>query len=405
MSTSQNQAPAPPPPQPQTNGGIAVVMSKPIGSIATLKTLLDKNEQTISAVLPRQVKPQHLIKMCLLAVSRQPLLLKCLADSIYKSILTAAELGLVVGGAIPEAHLVPFWNTKREAYECQLIPDYRGLIKLARNSDDLKFIEARLVREGDDFDFCFTEAGLKLTHKPKAPSTAPTLGAYALAHSRSEGGPQFDYMDVAELTRIKERSKARNKAGDLVGPWVTDEGEMQRKTVVKRLCKYLPMSVELATAIDLDNREYIDIAAESLSAETEEAGSRAEKLAKDLAAKRAPQTTEPQPVGQEPPPTNGQSTDGQAGRTPTDEQRNTAESAENTGASEQPNEYDQQRATITDFVSAFEELNLKGKVGDFIELEAGRGIRTVGKIPDDKLPNVRARLEAEYAKVKGGKKK
>lgn len=393
--------------QSEPNG--AVGMSRPIGSVVTLKTLLDKNEQTISAVLPKQLKVQHLIKMALLAVSRQPLLLKCVADSIYKSILTAAELGLVVGGAIPEAHLVPFWNNNREAYEAQLIPDYRGLIKLARNSEDLKFIEARIVRQGDEFDYAFTESGLKLTHKPKASSTAPTLGAYALAHSRSEGGPQFDYMDIAELNRIKSRSKARNKQGELVGPWVTDEGEMQRKTVVKRLCKYLPLSVELATAIDLDNREYIDIDAASLPSETQQAGSRAEALADKLDAQRAAATHDSKTSGDERSESQSEgipSKGSEAGAAENEEAGRPAEEAAPSGEPDtSTGEYDAQRAKVTELLEAFDHLNLRGKALDFVELEAGSGVRSVTKIPDEKLPNVSARLEAEYKKAKGTKKK
>jgi len=69
----------------------------------------------------------------------------------------------------------------------------------------------------------------------------------------------------------------------------------------------------------------------------------------------------------------------------------------------QPNTYEQQRSKVVDLLAGFEELGLKGKALDFIELEAGT--RALGKIEEAKLPNVIGRLEAEYKKAKGTKKR
>jgi hypothetical protein len=54
-------------------------------------------------------------------------------------------------------------------------------------------------------------------------------------------------MTKAEVDAIRKRSRAGSS-----GPWVTDYAEMARKTVVRRLAKYLPLSVELADAIVAD---------------------------------------------------------------------------------------------------------------------------------------------------------
>ena len=63
------------------------------------------------------------------------------------------------------------------------------------------------------------------------------------------GAPQFEWMSLEQLEAIHQRSKAKD-----FGPWNTDTEEMYRKTVVRRASKYLPMSVELAQAIELLNR-------------------------------------------------------------------------------------------------------------------------------------------------------
>jgi recombination protein RecT len=53
-----------------------------------------------------------------------------------------------------------------------------------------------------------------------------------------------------EVDAIKKRSKASQ-----YGPWVSDYPEMARKTVVRRLSKYLPMSVDLAKAFDHEDAQ------------------------------------------------------------------------------------------------------------------------------------------------------
>jgi len=52
-----------------------------------------------------------------------------------------------------------------------------------------------------------------------------------------------------QVEEIRKRSKASSD-----GPWVTDWDEMAKKTVLRRLCKLLPASIELQTAVSLDER-------------------------------------------------------------------------------------------------------------------------------------------------------
>ena len=56
-------------------------------------------------------------------------------------------------------------------------------------------------------------------------------------------------MSRAEVAAIEAKSKARG------GPWSDPAfwSEMARKTITKRLAKYLPISTELAEAIAIDN--------------------------------------------------------------------------------------------------------------------------------------------------------
>lgn len=75
-----------------------------------------------------------------------------------------SKLGLDCVGTLGQGYLVPYYNSKIKAYECQFIAGYQGLIELARRSGNIARIESRVVYEKDAFE---VEYGLnqKLVHQ------------------------------------------------------------------------------------------------------------------------------------------------------------------------------------------------------------------------------------------------
>jgi hypothetical protein len=72
------------------------------------------------------------------------------------------------------------------------------------------------------------------------------VAAYAVARLKN-AEPVFEVMHKDDIEKIRRRSKAADS-----GPWVTDYDEMAKKTVLRRLCKYLPLSTELTAAVAKD---------------------------------------------------------------------------------------------------------------------------------------------------------
>lgn len=69
---------------------------------------------------------------------------------------------------------------------------------------------------------------------------------YAVAHLIS-GDPVFVWLSKADVDARRARSRAAQS-----GPWVTDYEAMAKKTAVRALFPWLPQSVELATAVAID---------------------------------------------------------------------------------------------------------------------------------------------------------
>ena len=64
-----------------------------------------------------------------------------------------------------------------------------------------------------------------------------------------DGGSQFEVMTFNQIESVRKQSKAGDK-----GPWMTHWEEMAKKTVIRRLFKYLPVSIEIQQAVILDEK-------------------------------------------------------------------------------------------------------------------------------------------------------
>jgi phage RecT family recombinase len=224
------------------------------------------------------VDPVKLRAVVLATFTRTPSLWDCDPVSIARAVVEAAQAGLEPTGSLGGAYLVPRWNGKTQQREAQLVIGYTGLVKLARRSGEVARVEARIVRACDEFDFGYGLAPW-ITHRPTLglPEDAPNpmTHAYAVAHYR-DGSVQFDVMSAAEILAIKARSTSKDRDGNVVGPWVTDEAEMWRKTVTRRLAKYLPLTVEAQRALDAE---------EAIAPEPVPAGTRRAALPGRIAAR------------------------------------------------------------------------------------------------------------------------
>lgn len=221
--------------------------------MGTLKEMLEKNKHSIASVIPKHMSPDRLLKIALVAASRNKRLLECDPQSILRSLITASQLGLEPETPLGSCYLVPYRNTENRTMEAQFILGYRGMIELARRSGQISTIEAHIVYENDKFR-CHFGLNPVLEHEPSWDDTecAKTKAVYAVAKLK-DGSVQHEVMTYAQIEAVRKRSKAKDS-----GPWVTDWSEMARKTVVKRLCKYLPMSIEIVEAIEADRSESID---------------------------------------------------------------------------------------------------------------------------------------------------
>jgi recombination protein RecT len=213
----------------------------------TVKSFIFQNVAQIKDALPRiGMTPDAVARAAYSQILKNPVLLDCDKGSLMKAIIEAAQLGLSFN--LGRAYLVPYRNTRANRTDVQLIPGYLGLLDIARRSGEIASVSARAVYEGDVFSFRFGLEKDELNHDPLAEPDAKKLThVYAIVRFKS-GGYQVVVMTKKQVESVRARSKAKDS-----GPWVSDYEAMAIKTVLKRVLKLCPASIELVKALELDS--------------------------------------------------------------------------------------------------------------------------------------------------------
>jgi phage RecT family recombinase len=215
----------------------------------------DVRSSELFRALPSHIPPERFKRNLINALMQNPDMLKYDARLVYREVSKAAALGLLLDPQLGEAYIVPVWNAKGGRQEPQLRVGYRGIIKLGRQSGEISSIYAHEVHENDEIE-CDLGVDKRLVHKPLLfGDRGRVVGYYAVVKFK-DGETDFEPMTLAQIHAIRDKSDGWRafQAGKIKStPWSTDEGEMAKKTVIKRLCKRIPQSPDLATALNLDN--------------------------------------------------------------------------------------------------------------------------------------------------------
>jgi recombination protein RecT len=214
------------------------------GKALTLRDKIKDARNEIAKVLPRHMDVERVVRGVRLAVAQNPKIEQCNWDTVLFAVMAASRIGLELNSPLQHAWLVPFGK------ECTLMIGYRGYQELARRSGDVRNIVARCVYKGDSFHHQ-EGSDPRIDHEPggNVKRDEDITHAYAIAFDKSGRPFAQDVLTREEIEAARKVSRAKDD-----GPWVTWYGEQARKTAVRRLAKYLPLSPDMAAAIELDIR-------------------------------------------------------------------------------------------------------------------------------------------------------
>ena len=218
------------------------VATKPTDTAAVF---IDKLKESWALVLPKVCTPERFARVALTCLRKTPKLSVALQTpqgrlSLSEQFMKCAELGIEPDGR--RAYLIPYKN------EVQLIIDYKGIAELVMRSGKISNIHADKVCENDEFEY---NVGMIEKHRIDFKRERGKAYAYYAVVTFKDGTKKCEVMSKDEIDKIRKRSKSAN-----VGPWVTDYDEMAKKTVFRRLSKWLPQSPEMQKVLDIDDEDF-----------------------------------------------------------------------------------------------------------------------------------------------------
>jgi len=215
--------------------------------------------------LPSHIKPEKFQRVVMTVVQQNPDLMGADRRSLLVSCLKCAADGLIPDGR--EAALVIFNTKSGDSWvkAVQYMPMLAGIQKRIRNSGEIASIQAHVIYENDHFIW-HQGIDASIEHRPLFPGDrGKAIGAYAVAKFKDGSDPQFEVMDVAAIEKVRAVSRAGKS-----GPWVQWWDEMARKTVFRRLSKWLPMDTEAEDLMRRDDEnDAQDVAAPTIRVEAE----------------------------------------------------------------------------------------------------------------------------------------
>ena len=218
-------------------------MSKEITVQEQIKNTLVGMESQFKAALPKHIDVAKFTRIAQTAILTNPAILGLDRSSVFKSCLEACQAGLLIDSK--ESAIVPFKGSAK------FMPMIAGILKLLRNSGELSTITAQIIYKNDDFKFWIDDSGEHIKHTPVfLGEEGEMVGTYALAKLK-DGSVYIEVMDNLQVKDIQNCSKGSNTPWN--GPF---KDQMIKKSVLKRLCKRLPISTDIDHAINADNDFY-----------------------------------------------------------------------------------------------------------------------------------------------------
>jgi recombination protein RecT len=219
-------------PAQQQNRQLSPIEAKENGIV---KFIASKSKKLVTSLAGSGFSWEQFARLAISTMRKNPALLSCTPESILNAMCEAAQSRLRIDGITGHAYLVPY---KTEAV---LIPGYKGLIELARRSDEIKSICCEVVCEGDIFDYELGDEPF-VKHKPQGVSDKITH-AYVCFNLKGGGKVVNVWTYQQCMAHGKKYSPSFTRSDSM---WVKHPRIACMKTVIRDSINrgMVPMSVE-----------------------------------------------------------------------------------------------------------------------------------------------------------------
>lgn len=204
----------------------------------TMSGYFTQELERISAALPENFNKQRFALNFVSLINDKKELQAFSKEKLATAMIRTAQDGLdVLNGEV--------YIYKGYSGDLTYTPSYRGMKKMAieKSVKPISEIYAKIIHEGDTLDEEIIHGVTRINYKSNILNKSkPVIGAFAVCLFK-DGSQIYEVMSLEELNAVK--AKSRNS-----GAWKDFPGEMQKKTVIRRLVKNITVS--------WDNKEQSD---------------------------------------------------------------------------------------------------------------------------------------------------
>ncbi|MAF04380.1 recombinase RecT [Herbaspirillum sp.] len=213
---------------------------------STLNQFLMRHKNQIEMALPKHITAERMTRLALTAFSQNRELQKCSPQSIFGSVVVAAQLGLEIGVA-GQGYLVPYKGS------CTFVPGWQGLVDLVSRSGRATVWTGAVYR-GDKFDWALGDRPF-VKHQPEGDGDDWHDITHVYAIGRVNGS-DHPVIEVWTMDRIVRHLNKYNKVGGKHYALTNNGQNMEmyaRKVALLQVLKYMPKSIEVMRAMDVAN--------------------------------------------------------------------------------------------------------------------------------------------------------
>jgi recombination protein RecT len=270
----------------ETEQSVQAMPQKEIARKQSAKDYIEKIQRQIINILPQEIDKKKYIQAAIFAVNKIPKILECTPISIMNCVMESSRLGLEIGGIRGECYIIPYNDRKNDRTVAQFMLGYQGMLSLLFKTGRVKNIQVKEVYEDDHFAFEYGNRGY-LIHQPSLKEDRGAFKAVYAMIETTNGGFPFEVMSKSEIDKIRDMSQdyKYKKENSIWGKFYP---AMAKKTVIRQLFKYLPLTAEIQRAVLLDEQadsgmQDIIISDNDSIVDVEEPKSNSDKLTSKLA--------------------------------------------------------------------------------------------------------------------------
>ena len=232
-------AAAAPSAQPQKNAGLRT-FTQYINSDATQKYL----EKVLAE------KKSSFVNNIVALVNNSENLQNCEPMTVMNAAIKATALNLPLDQNLGFAYIIPYKDNNSNKVNAQFQIGYKGLIQLAIRSGQISKINMTDVREGELLGEDILTGDITL--RKVADRNGKKIIGYCAYMRLVNGFEKTMYSTREDIEAFALRFSKQQYKGKLTNTWAKDFDAMAKKTVLKALLKFAPLSTEMERALELD---------------------------------------------------------------------------------------------------------------------------------------------------------